>query len=459
VLLIIHLVVVLGIGVFAFWSHRGSGKWARRVRPRSCTVIGAILVCWSFLLLPWLHLDVTRYLGLDSPLELASWEALAAGARRAAVQLGGEAVESAIPILGLLANPPGALLLVWRPNALSDLLLPAALLAAPAVALASLACMFTSLTRVKPGICMLLCMAQSGLALLGFVMLFLAIPTLDAWGTQGRFPDALIPLLTGSRLGAGVWVALGGLVLLFFGGAQIYDALIVEQPREAGILADALADRARRIQVCRPHWSMAVGSALVLASFLVLPWVQLEPQAFAGNLARVTNPVERMVGPACHALETVGVTTCTGTELDHVLFSTQDVQRVRQVVSSMPALTGMDLVALVPWLNPSLQLSLLVPVTVSAVCLAWSVVVLLAPKAARAALAIQAGCGLVSGLMLLPGVHYHSMLDTIGTQGDFAISLLSVLAQSRVSYGASLYLIGLLLMGIGGAQAVLGVTK
>jgi hypothetical protein len=456
VLLIINVVVVLGLSILALWCYRGNGQLARRVRPRSSAVIGGILVWWSFLLLPWLHLDVTRYLGLDSPLELASWEALAVSVRHLAVRLGGETVENALPIVSLLANPPGALLLVWRPTALSDVWLPAALIAAPAVALVSAVCTVASLTRIRLKVRMYLCIAQSSLAILAFVLLFLTIPALDAWGTQGQFPEALIAVLVGSHLGGGTWVALGGLVLLLLGGAQTYDALIVEQHPEAGRLADALASRVRSVYALRPQWCTAMGSILVLASFLLLPWVKLEPQAFADNLASLASPVDWLVEPLCRALETVGVATCTGAELDQVLFSSPDAHRSLQAVSTTPILTGTGFVGSIPWFSPPLQIGVLAAVSGSALFLLWSVASLALPQVAGLERVIEAACGLVAMVALLPGAYYHHMLDTMGTGGHFAISLLSVLAQSRVSYGAIVYLMGLLFMAIGAGQAALG---
>lgn len=182
----------------------------RRVMRLWVTLLGVWMTTGSFVLLPWVAFSPWRY-AQSLTLNVAAEAALVAIEQ--AEKLGLPVFLKFISKITALSGP----MILWAMPSL-NFVVRLVLLGVALAGLLSLIFIISGCVLHRQNVRRILGVCQSGTAFASLVALVCNLNVLDSWGAVGNFPFNLIPVIVGSEIGAGAWVAVVGLVVLIAGG-------------------------------------------------------------------------------------------------------------------------------------------------------------------------------------------------------------------------------------------------
>ena len=425
--MLIIAMLILWIAGLAIWlwslesKYDGLQRWA-------LTLTGVISVIASFFWLPAVQFAPWDYFQLKSGW---AWNALPDALRFLSDRFDAQTVSQALALLDRFSALPTRWLVILMPT--TDLWLRAVILLVGLVAFCALLwALLSALFRVKAvGSVGLL---QAGSAVMVAILLLFQIPKLDSWGTLGSFGGGLIALIANVRLGWGVWAAIIGLLFIAVGGI-----VEVDQSRRP---EEAYASHPQFIEP-PPAWQRKVlplvGAALVLLSFLVLPWVRFVPPPDRLEVAGW----QQIVGTASGFLQYLGLPTppTQWPELGQAL-SRPELSWLQEQIGTDVAWTGLDLVTKVAPMTIVLRVTLWLLLAVGVVTFVWSLISL-AELGLEINKLMTTLCGVAAGLALLALLWYLPSVDSFGLRDDFWLSLFLLVKGARTGIGVWCALIGL----------------
>jgi hypothetical protein len=426
---------------------------SEHLRERTLALIGPLLFLWSFLVLPWVSLNVDCLLSLpvgDLGTVIQQTGISAAATESITNPALANTVSPASFIYVMATNPSGVLLTRYYPTVNLNLPLLVILWAPVLYAIFVLVSGILSLTNIFTGILKLLGSMVFLIGLFLILPLMVAgLPMIDAWGTQSQFLPGLAAILLNAHLGWGVWIAFAALIMMIIGGERIHTAASNVDVERGHVSDNPAAEFIQGLLNVNPRIWIIIGSVLFLISFFALPWLQFSPEGYALNLQSLNGITEELRDPLC---------VMQGLKEDCDLydapwpFTDTRVQTLQARVAAGDRLPGMALVTNPLTTNMLLNLTSIAGVALSVVSIIWSAIFMSQYNDAhdhRLNVILMSILGPLALVVLVSLLLFYPSIDVLGTRGNFQVSLLMAVAETTVGYGAALALIGMALIAIG----------
>lgn len=210
----LYLPLFIVAAAIVAWAVREAQREPGRFGSRLPTLFGALMALGSFIFLPWIKVSPTRYIFEAAPEILR--EILPGALTNLLKAFGARIPGGMFEFLNTLIGIPGVALVFVLPSL--DLFVRFVLILVPLVAAISLLWFVVNIFVPPTAFGRVMGILQTFFAFLAALLLLLQLPTLDTLTYEQNLTARLVTVLLGVHLGAGIWAAWVGLLLIGSGG-------------------------------------------------------------------------------------------------------------------------------------------------------------------------------------------------------------------------------------------------
>jgi len=449
--LLLFALLLVAFIVWVWTLTRIDGPFLDSLSYRLPTIVGIVSILGGFWFLPWLSFNPWQYLTF-----VPDWakDLLPEALDFVTTVFGSGKLGEILAILNKFTSLPARWLIILMPTLdLWNLVLPRLAIGLPVlVGICALLWLVLSYVMRFRLLTQAMGTGQAIAAFTASVLLLWQVPNIDAWGTSGNLHARFFSLLTGTRIAYGAWIVLIGLFYLVLGGIREF-----ERGRDMARQQPASEPAVEGLDWVRKVLPL-VGTAIVLISFLVLPWLRFGD--WIENLRWIDEGtgLQKIVDVAPDLLTWVGCESSSSSASSCLVesFDRSGLSWLRERAERGAYLTGLSLILSPPPSSLWLRVTLSLVLAAGIFALAWNLSSLGTPMPRKhTALAMAAGVSALMAFLFL--IRQSPVVDNLGVRSDFQLNLLLFLGGARPGVGVWGAMLGLMLIGLGAlAEAGMG---